>query len=93
MTRKSYQIIHSAADYGYTTQPPARRVCIGDTFRSKCALGIYESRVLRPAYRNAGYYETVFERWITEVPAFRQGFVGSIEILSGAEILAAIYAD
>ncbi len=86
-------MINSATDFGYNQPfPPAREVRIGDTFRMKCALGIYESRVLR-RHRDAGYYETVFVCWVTEVPAFRQGQVGGIDILSRAAILAAKYAD
>jgi len=46
--------INSAADHGYTTEPKPRSVRVGDTFRLKCALGIYESRVLRP-HRDPGY--------------------------------------
>lgn len=83
--------IHSAADHGYTTEHPERTVRVGDTFRMKCALGIYEARVLRP-HRDVGYFETVMERWITEVPAFRYGCrVGGIDILSRAAILTAKY--
>lgn len=86
-------MINSATDHGYNQPfPPERIVRIGDTFRMKCALGIYESRVLRP-HRDIGYYETVFERWVTEVPAVRQGQVGGIEIMSRAAIIEAMYAD
>jgi hypothetical protein len=63
-------------------------VRIGDTFEMECALGRYEGRVLR-RHRDAGYFETVFARWLTPIEPFRQGFVGSIEILSHSEILAA----
>lgn len=83
--------IHSASDYGYTTETPVPTVRVGDTFRRRCALGIYESRVLRP-HRDVGYFETVMERWITDVPEFRQGFVGSVDIVSRKDILAAKYA-
>lgn len=85
--------MNHAADYGYTTELPVRAVRVGDTFRLKCALGIYESRVLRP--HHAGYFETVHERWVTEVPAaFGQRFdVGCIRIMSRADILTAMYAD
>lgn len=84
--------INSAADHGYTMEPPVRTVRIGDIFRMRCALGVYERRVLRP-HRDAGYYETVFTRWVSDVPEFRQGFVGGIEILSRKAILDAMYAD
>jgi hypothetical protein len=82
---------NSAADHGYSNQPPPRTVRIGDTFRLRCALGVYESRVLRP-HHDAGYYETVFERWVTPVEPFRQGKIGSIEILARSAILEAKYA-
>lgn len=84
--------INSATDHGYRSEPAPRDVRVGDTFRRKCALGIYESRVLR-RHRDPGYFETVHVRWITEVPAFRQGFCGSIQIMSRAAILAAMYAE
>jgi hypothetical protein len=84
--------IHSAADHGYRSEPIPPSVCIGDTFRLRCALGIYEARVLRP-HRTPGYFETVVERWITEVPAFRQGFVGTLEIQSRGAILNAMRAE
>ena len=84
--------IHSAADHGYSQPtPPVRDVRAGDTFRQRCDLGVYESRVLRP-HRDAGYYETVFDHWVTDVPAFRQGFVGTIEIMATTAILAAMNA-
>lgn len=84
--------INSAADHGYTQDPPQRDVRIGDTFRVRCALGVYESRVSR-AHRSPGYYETVVERWITEVPAHCQSFVGGIDVMSHADIFQAKYAD
>jgi hypothetical protein len=83
--------IHNAADYGYTTEPSDRSVRIGDTIRFECALGLYEVRVVR-RHRDIGYFETTFDRWISEVPAFRQGFVGSIEVRSRTDLLAAKYA-
>ena len=83
--------IHNAADYGYTTELPERTVRVGDTFRQRCALGVYESRVLRP-HRDVGYFETVHVGWITDVPEFRQGFVGGIDILSRETILKAKYS-
>lgn len=83
--------IHSASDYGYTAGPWPLTVRVGDTFRRECALGIYESRVARP-HRDVGYFETVHVRWITEVPAFRQGFVGGIEIMSREAIMKAMLA-
>lgn len=83
--------IHSAADHGYSQNPPERTARFGDTFRQRCALGVYESVVLRP-HRDVGYFETKVERWVTEVPDFRQGFVGTIEILSRSAVVAAKYA-
>ena len=88
--------IYNAADYGYANSGDdpviCRKVDIGDVFRLDCALGVYECRVLRP-HRDAGYFETVFVRWVTEVPAFRRGFVGSIEVMSRENIIAAKYGD
>lgn len=85
--------INSAADHGYTTEPPRRTISIGDTFRLRCALGTYELRVLRTARCDVDYLECVFTQWVTEVPAFRQGFVGSHETHSRTKALAAKYAD
>lgn len=85
--------INSATDYGYNQPfPPVRSFRVGDTFRLRCALGVYESRVMRP-HRDIGYFETKVERWCEPVPAFREGFVGSIEVLSREAILSAIYSD
>lgn len=84
--------IQSATDHGYTTQLPERTVRVGDIFRMKCALGIYETRVLR-RHRDIGYFETVITRWISDVEPFRQSAIGGIEILSHSKILAAKYAD
>ncbi len=85
-------MINSATGHGYFSEPKPKplRVRVGDKFRLKCALGIYESRVLRP--RPDSCFDTVIERWVTDVPAFRQGFVGSIETLSRDTILAAVAA-
>lgn len=85
--------MHNVKDFGYPDGGQhVRDVRVGDTFRAKNALGVCEYRVLR-RHREVGYFECVFERWITEVPAFRQGFVGSIEIRSRADILRLMYAD
>lgn len=86
-------MINSAADHGYTTQPTPRTVRIGDVIRLRCALGIYEVRVTGTTWREIDWRDTVFVRWITEVPDFRQGFVGSIEAHRYADLLAAKYAE
>jgi hypothetical protein len=83
--------IHSAADHGYRSEPIPPSVCIGDTFRLRCALGIYEARVLRP-HRDSGYFETVFVQWVTDVPSFRQSAVGGIQIMHRNDILKAMRA-
>lgn len=85
--------INSAADHGYTTQPAPRTVRNGDVIRLRCALGVYEVRVTRTTWREVDWRDTVFVRWVTEVPEFRQGFVGSIETHPYAKLLAAKYAD
>lgn len=84
--------MNDATDYGYNQpNPPIRSMRVGDTFRQRCTIGVYESRVVR-SHRDPGYFETIVERWVTDVPEFRQGFVGSIEILSRYAIIKAIYA-
>ena len=83
--------MNDARAHGFESEPQPLTVNVGDTFRRECALGIYESRVLR-RHREAGHWETVMERWVTPVPAFRQGFVGGIEILPSAVILEAMRA-
>ena len=85
--------INSAADHGYTTEVPPRIVRNGDVIRLRCALGVYEVRVTGTTWREVDWRDTVFVRWVTEVPEFRQGFVGSIEAHPYAKLLAAKYAD
>ena len=89
--------IHNAADYGYTTSASGpvhtRDVRIGDHFRIRCAIGITEWRVLR-RHRDAGYYETVCVRWVTEPDhPSRQSRVNSIEVRSRAAIIDGKYGD
>ncbi len=84
--------MHFPSDYGYTTTPAERTVRVGDLFRERVALGIIEYEVLRP-HRDAGYFECVHRRWVTEVPEFRQGFCGSIQVRSRSDILRLMYED
>lgn len=83
--------INSAQDHGFNEYPRPREIRKGAIGRFRCALGIYEARVLGP-HRQEGY-ECVFVRWITPVESFRQGFVGSIEWHSRDNMLSAIYGD
>lgn len=85
--------IQSAADHGYRAQPEPLRVRIGDVFRTRCADGLSEHRVLRH-HRDVGYYETVFVRWVggeKDYPG-RNSLVGSIEVVSREKILASLVA-
>jgi hypothetical protein len=84
--------IHSASDHGYTQDPPRREVRIGDMFRSRCALGVVEYEVMRPMFRQVGWYECVHRKWITPVEEFRQGMVGSHQYFTREDIVAAKYA-
>lgn len=84
--------IHNAGDYGYSTEPKPQTVEIGDTFRMRFALGIAEYKILR-RHREAGHFECRFDRWVTEVPEFRQGFVGTLEVFDRQRILAAMNAE
>ena len=83
--------MNDARSHGFYSEPQPLTVQVGDTFRRACAIGIYECRVLR-RHRDAGHWETVVDRWVSDVPAFRQGFVGGIEVLSSAAILEAMRA-
>jgi len=84
--------INSASDHGYSAEPRPLDVHINDLFRVRCALGISERRVLRP-HRDAGYFETVFVRWVTEPDHLcRHSAKGSIEIMSRSAVIAALAA-
>lgn len=84
--------IHSAADHGFRSEPAPLQVRVGDVFRTQCAIGISEHRVLRP-HRDAGYFETAFVRWVTEPDhPCRNSAKGGIEIMSRRAILAALSA-
>lgn len=84
--------IQSASDHGYSAEPRALDVRLGDKFRTTCGIGISEWRVAR-RHRDAGYYETVFERWVTapDHPS-RNSAKGGIQIRSRAEILQHMHA-
>lgn len=80
-----------ATDHGFHAEPATLTIHAGDTFRIHCALGIAEYRVLRRyRYPGCSAWETVFERWLTPVEPFRQGFVGLIEVFTTDKILAAM---
>jgi hypothetical protein len=79
----------SPAETIASQKPEPTTVQIGDTFRMDCALGTYECRVAR-RHREAGHYECVQTRWLTEVPEFRNGFNGTIYVMARADILAAM---
>jgi len=78
--------IHNAPDFGYSPKP-APDVRIGDLFRQRCAIGVSEHRVVR-RHRDAGYFETVFVRWVTAPDhSCRHSARGSIEVRARRDIL------
>jgi len=83
--------MNNATDHGFNEYPRPREVRRGDVIRLKCALGLYEVRVVG-RHRQEGW-DCRFERWVTPVEPFRQGFVGSDEWHSHQTLLAAKYAD
>lgn len=64
-----------------------RTVSIGMLFRERVALGTIEYEVYR-RHREAGHFECVHRRWLTEVPErFRHSFNGDIQVKSREDIL------
>ena len=84
--------MNNASDFGYPNggeRPISVRP--NDTFRQHLALGIAEYRVVR-RHRQAGYWEVVFSAWVTPVEAYRQGFVGTLDVMANRDILDAMRA-